>query len=80
MKSIVENGVTLELTTIQKRAQSGVVYWKTRYSFPTGMGTARLHGNTVALHRSPEAAERDACKLAKDQGWGLSTKEGSNAS
>lgn len=72
MKSIIENGMVLELTTIQRRTQSGIEYWKARYSFHTGLGTARLHGTTVALHLSAAAAEYDACTLARAQGWGSS--------
>lgn len=69
MKAIVENGVTLELTTVPKRSDAGVAYWQARYSFPTAMGTARLHGATIALYPSEQAAEQAALNLARRQGW-----------
>jgi len=70
MKTIVENGVALELSAVQKKTDFGIAYWQARYSFPTGHGTARIHGITFALYASEEAAERAAVAQARDQGWG----------
>jgi len=69
MKTIVENGVALELSAIQKQTDFGIAYWQARYSFATGSGTARLHGMTVGLHASEEAAERAALNEARRKGW-----------
>lgn len=69
VKSIVENGMSLELTIEQRQTDTGIAYWRARYSFATGMGSARLHGITVALHATEETAELAALGLARRQGW-----------
>lgn len=70
MKTIVENGVALEVSAVKKLTDVGIAYWQARYSFATGHGTARLHGTTYALYASEEAAEQAAVVQARDQGWG----------
>lgn len=70
MKTIVENGVTLEVSAAKKLSHFGVAYWQARYSFPTGDGSARLHGVTYALYATEGAAEAGALLQARGQGWG----------
>lgn len=72
MKTMVEHGRTLEIVARERRSDFGIAYWQARYSFATGTGTARLHGVTVALHRTEEAAEQAALAMARTQGWGRS--------
>ena len=69
MKSIVENGVALELSAVRRKTEFGISYWQARYSFPTGHGSARLHGVTYALYATEGEAIAGAVKQARPQGW-----------
>lgn len=70
MKIFIEGGVELELEIAERETDFGIHYWQAKYSFPVAGGAGRLHGTTLALHATPEDAERTALDLARDQGWG----------
>lgn len=70
MKTIVENGSALEVSAMQKKTDFGIAYWQARYSFPTGAGTARMHGVTIGFYASEGDAEGAALHQARRDGWG----------